>query len=162
MRPGFFRGAGRRPCLCPFPSLSIRVSIFKAMSAATMVVVEKISPAKLAGRSQAIKLFGHFLRGSTDCLHQLRQAVKRRRASQPQLDINGGIPADHSASRNIVRNAGLGGSDHAIANLAVAGDSDLPGQNDVRSNLRRAGQTSPVAEEGVFTYPGAISNLDMR
>src|SRR5207245_2916926 len=146
--------------LMSFPLLSMRVSIFKAMSAATMVVVEKISPAKLAGRSQAIKLFGHFLRGSTDCLHQLRQAVKRRRASQPQLVINGGIPADHSASRNIVGNAGLGGSDHAIANLAVACDSDLAGQNYVLSNLRRAGQTSLGAEQGIFTYPGAMSNLD--
>src|SRR5437588_713217 len=78
----------------------------------------------------------------------------------PELEINGGIPADHCASRNIVRNAGLGGSDHAIANLAVACDSDLPGQNYVLSNLRRAGQTSLGAEQGIFTYPGAMSNLD--
>src|SRR4029077_4913848 len=105
-------------------------------------------------------LFGGLFRDTTDCLHQLRQAVKRGRASQPQLVINGGIPADHSAGRNIVGYAGLGGSDHAIANLAVACDSDLAGQNYVLSNLRRACQASLGTEQGIFTYPGAMPNLD--
>src|SRR5208283_2156658 len=57
----------------------------------------------------------------------LRQLGINGAALQPQSMIDGRITADHSSSRNIMRNAALRDSDRSVSNLDVPRDADLSG-----------------------------------
>ena len=77
--------------------------------------------------------------------------MKNRRAAQPQFVVDGGISADDRARWNIVGDAGLGGGDGAVADLAVPGDADLSGENDVLADIGGAGQVPPARTASVFS-----------
>src|SRR5438270_6285704 len=68
-------------------------------------------------------------RARTDGASQFRQTIENGYAAQPQLVVDRGIAADHLARIHVVGNAALRRGDHAVADLAVSGDADLPRQN---------------------------------
>lgn len=59
-----------------------------------------------------------------------------------------------------MRNRRLRGEDDAVADAAVAGDTDLTGKDDVIADDRRAGETGLRADECVVADAGSVADLD--
>ena len=73
-------------------------------------------------------------------LRDLRQSAQQRRVFQPQFVIDRRRPTHDSSSWNVAGNAALRGHNGAIADLAMAHDTDLPCQNHVIPHLSRTGK----------------------
>src|SRR5947207_10361070 len=58
-----------------------------------------------------------------------------------------------------MRDAGLRGCDHAVADFEVAGDADLAGENDAAPDPGAACQADLGAQQRVFANVGGVSNL---
>src|SRR5450759_5654881 len=80
---------------------------------------------------------------------QLGQFRIRGTALQPQSVIDGGGAADHGSGGNVVGDAALRDGDGSVADLDVAGDTDLYGENDVVAYVGGFGQASLGAEQRV-------------
>src|SRR6267378_2880529 len=92
--------------------------------------------------------------------NQFRQLRIRCRALQPQFEIDRWRSTDHLSRGNIVWDAALRNGDHSIANLAVAGDSNLSSQYHIFSDVCGAGQPHLSAEQSVFTDRAAVAHVD--
>src|SRR5207253_11098588 len=76
-----------------------------------------------------------FLQG-LDALEEFREAFEYGGAFQPKLVINGRIPGDNLIGLDRVRDSGLSRRNDAVADLQVAGDSDLSCQNHAAADFR--------------------------
>ena len=75
-----------------------------------------------------------------NCADDVRQPIEDGGGLEPLAVVERRRPANDFTWRHIVRNAGLRGHDDAVAELAVSGNADLPGEDGVSADLRRAGE----------------------
>src|SRR5258708_5380962 len=59
-----------------------------------------------------------------------------------------------------MRDTTLRDGDHAVADLAVAGDADLSGEDDVVSNIRRPCQADLRAQQRVGPHRTTVADVD--
>src|SRR5271157_628048 len=78
---------------------------------------------------------------------------------QPLFVVEGGRATDRGACRDVPVGAALGGHDDTVADVAVSGDADLTGQNDILTNDRRAREANLRAKQGMFADCGAMPHL---
>ena len=72
----------------------------------------------------------------------------------------GGIAKPFFAVWNVVHHAGLGGDGDLVADLQVAGQTDLPGQCDEIAELGAARNASLRDDETVFADGDVVGDLD--
>src|SRR5438067_7206700 len=93
-------------------------------------------------------------------LCDLRQFVENRTAAQPQFVIDRGIAADHRSGGNIAGNTGLGSGNSAVANLAMPGNANLPGENHVVAVFGRSRQSYLGTKQGIVSDTRSVSYLN--
>jgi hypothetical protein len=74
--------------------------------------------------------------------------------------IDGGSAADHGSGGNVVRDAALRYGYGSVADLDVAADAYLSGQDDVVANVGSAGQAYLGADERVVSDAAAVAYVD--
>ena len=79
----------------------------------------------------------------------LWESVEQSHTPQPLSIIDRWIPTHHLARRHIIGDPRLRRRHHSIADLTVAGNSNLAGENHVFAHLCRTGQLQPAHESNV-------------
>ena len=74
--------------------------------------------------------------------------------------VDGGVAADDFAGFDIVGNAALGRGYGAVADGAVAGNTDLAGEDDGFADGCGSGESDLSAEEGIRAYGRAVAYLN--
>ena len=93
--------------------------------------------------------FTRLLRLGLQASEQFRQAVDQSNCAEPLAIVDGGVAADDGSRSDVGRDAGLGGRYRAVAYRQVAGNANLPCEDDIFADRRRAGEAYLGAEKGI-------------